>query len=139
MINNKLNYIGLTVTRDLFVSIIDKGPFYNFSSPSSHVPSQYLYAGINCLTFRALSYTDKDSSLQNELHKIQQSAIKAGLPEDKVSKILSSRKIAFNCDKSNCDNVSNMSESDNTDSKRFVLLPFINAKLANLLHNKIVY
>ena len=77
MVDNKLNYIGLTVTRDLFVSIIDKGPFYNFSSPSSHVPSQYLYAGINCLTFRALSYTDKDSSLQNELHKIQQSAIKA--------------------------------------------------------------
>ena len=81
--------------------------------------------------FEALSYTDKDSSLQNELHKIQQSAIKAGLPEDKVSKIISSRKVAFNCDKSNCDNVSNVSESDNTDSKRFVLLHFINAKLAN--------
>ena len=131
MVDNKLNYIGLTVTRDLFISIIDKGPFYNFSSPSSHVPSQYLYAGVNCLTFRALSYTDKDSNLKNELNKIQQSAIKAGLPKDKVSKIISSRKVAFNCDKSNCDNVSGVSESDNSDSKRFVLLPFINAKLAN--------
>ena len=83
------------------------------------MPSQYLYAGVNCLTFRALSYTDKDSNLKNELNKIQQSAIKAGLPKDKVSKIISSRKVAFNCDKSNCDNVSGVSESDNSDSKRF--------------------
>ena len=107
----------MTVTRDLFVSFIDKGPFYNFSAPPSHVPCQYLNACVNCLTFRALSYTDKDSNLQNELNKRQQSAIKAGLPKDKVSKIISSRKVAFNCDKSNCDN----SESDNSDSKRFVL------------------
>ena len=63
MSENKLNYIGLTISNDLYVSIIDKSPYYNFSSPSSHVPSQYLYAGINCLAFRALSYVDKDLHL----------------------------------------------------------------------------
>ena len=45
------------------------------------------------------------------------------LPEGKVSKIISSRKVSFNYD--------NASESHDTDSKRFVLLPFINSKLAN--------
>ena len=127
MVDNKLNYIGLTITNDLFISIIDKGPFYNFSSPSSHVPNQYLYAGINCLVFRALSYIDKYVNLQKELYKIKDSANKVGLPKDKVSKIISSRQVAFNCDNSNCDNVCD----DNSDTKRFVLLPFINSKLAN--------
>ena len=59
------------------------------------------------------------------------SAIKAGLPKDKVFKIICSRKVSFNCDKSNGDNVSGVSESDDTDSKRFVLLPFIYDKFAN--------
>ena len=98
---------------------------------SNPVPSECLYAGINCLAFRDLSITDKDNSLQYELNKIQQSAIWADFPKDKVCKIISSRKVAFNCDKSNCDNVSGVSESDNSDSKRFVLLPFINTKLVN--------
>ena len=75
MVDNKLNYIDLTVTRDLFISIIDKGPFYNFSSPSSHVPSQYLYADINCLTVRALSYTDKDGNQGRSLAKGSNSKI----------------------------------------------------------------
>ena len=39
MENNKLNYIGLTISSDLHVSIIDETPLYNFSSPSSHVPN----------------------------------------------------------------------------------------------------
>ena len=64
MADDKLNYIGLTISKDLFVSIIDKAPLYNFSSPSSHVPSQYLYAAVNCLTHRAFMYTDKVFSLK---------------------------------------------------------------------------
>ena len=42
------------------------------------------------LIVRALSYNDKDSNLQNELNKIQQSIVKASLPKEKVSKIISS-------------------------------------------------
>ena len=38
MADDKLNYIGLTISKYLFVSIIDKAPLYNLSSPSSHVP-----------------------------------------------------------------------------------------------------
>ena len=70
------------------VSIIDKSPYYDFSSQSSHVPSQYLYAGINCLAFRALSYEDKDFILQREFDKIRTSASKGSLSKSKVDNIL---------------------------------------------------
>ena len=35
------------------------------------MPSQYLYAGINCLAYRALSYVDKDFNLQVEFDKLE--------------------------------------------------------------------
>ena len=129
MENNKLNYIGLTIASDLHVSIIDKTPLYNFSSPSSHVPIQYLYAGINCLSFRALSYTDHDINLKFEFDKIKKSAQEAGLNKSKVEKILKDKVNSFESksdNKSSCDN-----SCDSVDSKKFVLLPFINSKLAN--------
>ena len=59
MTNNKLNFIGLTLSESLSVSIIDKSPFYNLVSSDSFVPDQYLFSSINCLTFRAVSFTDK--------------------------------------------------------------------------------
>ena len=74
---NKLNYICLTISSDLHVSIIDKTPLYNFSSPFSYVPIQYLYGGINCLSLRALSYADHDVNLEFEFDKIKKSAQKA--------------------------------------------------------------
>ena len=113
MSENKLNYIGLTISNDLYVSIIDKSPYYNFSSPSSHVPSQYLYAGINCLAFRALSYVDKDFNLQKEFDKIRTSASKASLSKSKVNNILIDKQKSFanKSDNSNCDNVVNVEGS----------------------------
>ena len=53
MVNKKLNFIGLTVSEELYVSIIDKGPFYNLVCSDSYVPDQYLFSSINCLSFRA--------------------------------------------------------------------------------------
>ena len=84
--DDKLSYIVLTISKDLFVSIIDKAPLYNFYSFSSHVPGQYLYAAINCLTHRAFMYTDKYIYLKNELNKIENSALKVGLNKSKVNK-----------------------------------------------------
>ena len=70
--------MGSTIFSDLRVFIIDKIPLYNFSSPSSHVPIQYLYAGINCLNF-----TDHVFNLKFEFDKIKKSPQKAGLNKSK--------------------------------------------------------
>ena len=140
MADDKLNYIGLTISKDLFVSIIDKAPFYNFSSPSSHVPSQYLYAAVNCLTHRAFMYSDKDFYLKKELNKIENSASKVGLNKSKVDKIFkdklnlvsSNNNVSSNCDSvsesSNCDIISNTNVSS---TNCYVLMPFINSKLGS--------
>ena len=124
MSENKPYYIGLTISNDLYVSIIDKSPYYNFSSPSSHVPSQYLYAGINCLAFRALSYVDKDFNLQKEFDKIRTSASKASLSKSKVNNILIDKQKSFanKRDISNCDNVVSVEDSDSKDMYCYPIL-----------------
>ena len=137
MVDNKLNFIGLTVSDDLCVSIIDKGPFYNLVSSNSFVPDQYLFSSINCLSFRAVSFTDKAIDLNKELGKIKDSAVKVGLPLKKVSKII-------NRQVDSCNSKAKMlSQGDNEISaevesipasvdatKSFVLLPFISKKLS---------
>ena len=70
----------MTVYDELCVSIIDKGPLYNLVSSDSYVPDQYLFSSINCLSFRAVSFTDETSSLEKELEKIKSSGVKVGLP-----------------------------------------------------------
>ena len=87
------------------ISIIDKTPFYNFSSPSSHVPIQYLYAVINILSFTALSYSDQNVNLEFQFDKIKKSAQKAGLNKSKFDEILKDKVNSFSCksdDKSSC-------------------------------------
>ena len=76
MENNKINYIGLTVSNDLSISIINKAPLYNFSSTSSHVPDQCLFAAINCLIHRAITFTYNVDNKNLELMKIKKSAKK---------------------------------------------------------------
>ena len=88
MVDNKLYIIGLTVSDDLSVSIIDKGPFYNLVSANSFVPDQYLFSSVNCLSFRAVSFTDKAINLNKELEKMKDSAVKVGSPFKKVSRII---------------------------------------------------
>ena len=78
----------MTVSDDLCVSIIDKGPFYNLVSANSFVPDQYLFSSINCLSFKAVSFTDRAVDLNEELGKIKDSAVKFGLPLIKVSRIV---------------------------------------------------
>ena len=93
---------------------------YNFSSPSSHVTIQYLYAGINYLSFKALSYADHDVNLKFEFDKIKKSAQKANLNKSKIDKIFKDKVNSF---ESKSDNKSSCDIScDNVDSKvRFTL------------------
>ena len=133
MTNNKLNFIGLTLSESLSVSIIDKSPFYNLVSSDSFVPDQYLFSSINCLTFRAVSFTDKKEDLEKELIKIFDSAKKVGLPDKKVQRVIDKQKSKM----SGSDNVvlnSSVEIPNNVSAdaqSSFILLPFINKKLAS--------
>ena len=134
MENNKINYIGLTVSNDLSISIINKAPVYNFSSTSSHVPDQYLFAAINCLTHRAITFTDNVDNLNLELIKIKESAKRVDLPHKKVENIINKRLDKLQVDDNNVnvsDNMHNTSQSDSKPDPMFVLLPFINKKLSS--------
>ena len=136
MTDNKLDFIGLRLSNDLNVCIKDKGPFYNLVSPQSFVPDQYLYSSVNCLSHRAVSFIDKSDDLDLELKKIFNSAVRVGLSDRKVNKIIVDKYKKLKGEQS-VDNVESSSASDKAQS--FVLLPFINKNLAqkakNLFHS----
>ena len=136
MTDNKLDFIGLRLSNDLNVCIKDKGPFYNLVSPQSFVPDQYLYSSVNCLSHRAISFTDRSDDLDLELKKIVNSAVRVGLSDRKVNKIIDDKYKKLKYEQS-VDNVDSSSASDKAQS--FVLLPFINKNLAqkakNLFHS----
>ena len=142
MVDKKLNFIGLTVSEELYISIIDKGPFYNLVSSDSYVPDQYLFSSINCLSFRAISFTDESSCLNNELDKIKNSAVKVGLPLKKVVKIIN-RQVESHRSKTDLlgsgDNMSTneveIASASADVQNSFVLLPFINKKLSLKVKN----
>ena len=127
MTDNKLDFIGLRLSNDLNVCIKDKGPFYNLVSPQSFVPDQYLYSSVNCLSHRAISFTDRSDDLDLELKKIVNSAVRVGLSDRKVNKIIDDKYKKLKYEQS-VDNVDSSSASDKAQS--FVLLPFINKNLA---------
>ena len=134
MENNKINYIGLTVSNDLSISIINKAPLYNFSSTSSHVPDQYLFAAVNCLTHRAITFTDNPDNLNLELKKIKDSANKVDLPHKKVENIIKKRlentQISQNISEQ-IESTCNISQNNVKVDSKFVLLPYINKKLSS--------
>ena len=76
------------------------------------------------LAFRALSYVDKDFNLQKEFDKIRTFASKACLSKSKDDNILidKQKKISNKSDISNCVNNVNTEDSD---SKKYVLLPIL--------------
>ena len=62
----KIHFVGLTVSVELYVSIIDKGLFFNLVSSDLFVPDQYLFSSIHCLSIRAVSFTYESICLNNE-------------------------------------------------------------------------
>ena len=106
---------------------------YNLVSSDSFVPDQYLFSSINCLTFRAVSFTDKKEDLEKELIKIFDSAKKVGLPDKKVQRVIDKQKSKM----SGSDNVvlnSSVEIPNNVSAdaqSSFIILPFINKKLAS--------
>ena len=49
-------------------------------SASSFVADQYLYLSVNCLSSRAVSFTEKAINLNKELERIKDSVVKVGFP-----------------------------------------------------------
>ena len=64
---NKLNFIELQLSTDSSNCNKDKGPFYKLVSPESFSPDHHLYSSINCLTHRAVTFTDTYEGLKIEL------------------------------------------------------------------------
>merc|ERR1711867_385478 len=97
----------------------------------------YLFSSINCLSFRAISFTDESSCLNNDLDKIKNSAVKVGLPLKKVVKIInrqveshrSKTELLGSGDNMSTNEVEITSASADVQNS-FVLLPFINKKLS---------